>query len=91
MLFIHNNKYLPLTGLYLLCCSELYIIHREMFEIFHEIFEGKKIHITTFIYFIYLFIYPRRRSFSAQQVKRITQNLCQCKQRLKCVSNSNNF
>ena len=24
MLFMHNNKYLPLTGL-LLCCSELYI------------------------------------------------------------------
>jgi len=27
MLFMHNNKYLPLTGLLrLLCCSELYII-----------------------------------------------------------------
>ena len=39
MLFMHNNKYLPLTGLaYLLCCSELYIIHREIFEIFQKYF-----------------------------------------------------
>jgi len=33
MLFIHNNKYLPLTGLL-----------PEIFEIFHEIFQGKKFH-----------------------------------------------
>jgi len=27
MLIMHNNKYLPLTGLYLLCCSEQYSLH----------------------------------------------------------------
>ena len=34
---MHNNKYLPLTG-YLLCCSELYIIQPEIFEIFQKYF-----------------------------------------------------
>jgi len=43
MLFMHNNKYLSLTYL-LLCCSELYIIQPEFFEIFHEVFQGKKFH-----------------------------------------------
>jgi len=36
MLFMHNSKYLPLTGL--LCCCKLYIIHREIFEIFQKYF-----------------------------------------------------
>jgi len=47
MLFMHNNRYLPLTGLRLLTlyCPKK---HREIFlnisEIFHKIFHTKKFH-----------------------------------------------
>jgi len=37
MLFMRNNKYVPLTGL-LTLFSELYSLHREIFEIFQKYF-----------------------------------------------------
>ena len=38
MLFVHNNRYLPLTGL--LCCSELYSPHPQSIEKFLKYFRN---------------------------------------------------
>ena len=47
MLFMHNKRYLPLTGLLTLLQWTIHpapVVHCEIFEIFHEIFHAKKFH-----------------------------------------------